>query len=156
MCDFFFVQWQSPCLFEPLDFTFICLKQHHSQWAGQLLCASAQMSKKKVPWRKTLGHRTLPTQRLVPTFNPEQKKLQMLHKTTRNHCFQFIWCLWLGWSWFPFPHSLLPAFAAFCRTPWSSSWSCVLTICGSQRGTSSSLTSTNLWSLSLRRGAILR
>lgn len=89
---------------ELFDFTFTSLKQHHSQWAGQHLCASAPMSKRKVPWRKTLGHRTLPTQRLVPTFTPEQKKKQLhtLHKTTWNHCFQ-LWCACgLAGTGFPF------------------------------------------------------
>ncbi len=47
-------------------FNFTSLKpQRRSLWAGQRLCASPRMLKRRVPWRKTLAHKTHPILRSV-------------------------------------------------------------------------------------------
>lgn len=54
--------------------TSCCMKpQLRSQWAGQLLCASVPMSRRKERWKKTLVHMTHLTLRSVLASNFEHR-----------------------------------------------------------------------------------
>lgn len=80
-------------------------------------------------------------------------------KYTLTDLFASPYCtLCCGRSWISSCLSLVtaPVVTLPCRILWWSSWSYAWTTCGNQRDMSSLLTSTNLWSPSLKREGILR